>query len=213
MIKIGVKAKLFLLLLTILIPLITLQIFNINSEYNEKLQNELDTNENYSREIIAIFTNYLHGLWRLEEIIGSSLSASPTIPEAKIQEYLDNVQRHQVIISSLSWLSPEGTVISSNKPELIGKSLADTDYIQRISAGEDRVLSDLLQPAADGNPTIVIARSVRENGRLYGIVLGEINMKNLSQILFPPKDSGESRIGIIDRNGLIVYDNTRSSIP
>ncbi len=213
MIKIGVKAKLFFLLLTILIPLITLQIFNINSEYNEKLQNELDTNENYSREIIAIFTNYLHGLWRLEEIIGSSLSASPTIPEAKIQEYLDNVQRHQVIISSLSWLSPEGTVISSNKPELIGKSLADTDYIQRISAGEDRVLSDLLQPAADGNPTIVVARSVRENGRLYGIVLGEINMKNLSQILFPPKDSGESRIGIIDRNGLIVYDNTRSSIP
>ena len=132
---------------------------------------------------------------------------------SEIQEYLDNIQKHQSIISSLAWLSPEGIVISSDEPGLVGKSLAGRDYIQRILGGEDKVISDLLQRATDGNPAIIIARSIRENGDLYGIVLGEINLSRLSKILITPKDSGESRLCIIERNGLIVYDSTRSSIP
>lgn len=213
MMRIGVKAKLFLLLLTILIPLITLQIFNINSEYEEKLQSELATNEDHSKAIIASFTNYIQGLWQQEAIIGSRLAFSPIMTAAEIQVYLNDILKYQGAISSMAWLSSEGTVITSSKTNLIGKSLADRDYIQRIFAGEETVLSDLLLSLADGNPTIIIARSVREDGKLYGIILGEINLNGLTQILPDLGDSGEKRLGIIDRNGLIVYDSTRSNIP
>lgn len=211
MIKIGVKAKLFLLLITVLIPLMTLQIFNIRSEYDEKLQNELEVNEDYAEAIITTFTNHIYGLWQQQAMVGSRIAASPVMTPDVIQRYLQEIQQGQSSISSLLWLSAEGIVIASNKTELIGKSLADRDYIQKIYNGENRVLTDLLQPSFNDIPSIIIARSVQKHDRLYGIVVSEINLNNLSRILPDISDSRESRLGIIDSNGLVVYDSSGNS--
>lgn len=211
MIKIGVKAKLFLLLLTVLIPLIALQIFNIRSEYNEKLQSELETSEDYAEAIITTFTNYIYGLWQQQAMVGSRIASSPLMSAEVIPAYLQEIRQGQSAVSSIMWLSPDGIVIAADKTELIGKSLSAEYYIKEICAGENRVLSDLVQSSSNDVYSLIIARSVLKYDRLYGIVVSEINLNNLSHVLPDIRDSRESRFGIIDRNGLIVYDSSGSS--
>jgi len=207
MIRIGVKAKLFLLLLTVLIPLMTLQIFNIRREYEEKLQNELEANEDYAKAIIRTFTNHINGLWQQQAMVGYRIASSPLMAAEVIQTYLREVQRDQIAVSSLMWLCSDGTVIASDNTELIGKSLSNEYYVQKIYAGENRILSDLVQPPFRDNPSLMIAMPVRKYDRLYGIIVGEINLDYLSHILPNIRDTRESRFGIIDRNGRVVYDS------
>lgn len=207
MIKIGVKAKLFLLLLTVLIPLITLQIFNIRSEYDEKLQDELEANEDYAEAIITTFTNHIYGLWQQQAMVGSRIASSPSITAESLRIYLREILQNQNAVTSLMWLSPEGIVISADKAELIGKSLSSEDCIRQIYAGENRVLSNFVQPSFNDAPSLIMASSVKKDDKLYGIVVSEININNLPHVLPNIRDSHESRYGIIDRNGLVVYDN------
>ena len=210
MIKVGVKAKLFLLMLTVLIPLMALHIYNIHSEYTEKLQYELEASEDHAEAIMTTFTNHISGLWQQQAIVGSRIVSYPFMSDEALQAYLQESGRSQSAISSLMWLSADGIVIASDKTELIGKSLSAEDFIKKIFAGENRVLSDLVQPSFTDNPTIIIAMSVRKNGRLYGVVVSEINLDNLSKILPDYRDSEESRFGIKDRNGIVVYDSSGS---
>lgn len=214
MVRIGVKGKLYLLVLTVLIPLIMLQISTISSVYIEKLKNELEANEDYAKAIISSFSNYIEGLWLQEALIGSHFAPYPDLPADKVRRYLQDIQQNQSSFTSLTWLDPEGSVLASLKPELEGKSFADRHYVQKILKGESKVLSNLVIVSAEDEPAIVAAESIKRiDGSVCGILLGEVNMERLSAMLPGRKGSSESRYGFVDSSGMIVFRSDMTQIP
>lgn len=208
----SIRVKLMILTLITLVPLIMLQIFNIKENFQRSSEQKLEASVELANAVSESFCNYLEEVWIQESIIGEHITSSIN-DTYKIQSYLDSiVNNDENNIQRLSWVSPSGIVIASTRPYMIGLSLTDRDYYKRIKAGEDKAISDLIKSYGDGVIVVPVARAIKKNGELLGMVVYSVSVDRLVSNIPGLKLNKGDELSLVDRNGRIVY-NSHSNLP
>lgn len=201
----SVRGRLVLLILCILLPMLVLEAFDVSAQYNERVQAELDSSHDYAEAVGTAYVNYLDTLWDTEAALGEAI-ALESAPLDPVQA--ETLMRAQLglhpTVTNLFWISPDGLVLASAQSEGRGLRVADLEYFKRIERGEDAVVSDLIEGRLTQAMTVAVARGIRHNGRLVGVVTAGVDISKLASVL-PLKYEGNRSYGLIDRLGTIVF--------
>ncbi|MBV7272974.1 sensor histidine kinase [Clostridium sp. PL3] len=209
----SMQKKLFALIFITLIPLTLLQIYNIRSSFVSSVNKELEASQDYCEAISKSFTNYVDKTWTNEYAIGMSIVSNKDWSQSDIDQYMRNVLSNDEDILSYTWTSSNGDVIANTNDNYKTNNLSNKDYVQEILNGKDKVVADL-QVTSDGKHlSIPIARGIKVNNELKGIIITLINTNKLYKV-FPDKRVHKlSNYGLIDKSGRIVYRSGSESLP
>lgn len=211
--KNKIRWRMVLLIFITLIPLSILEWTGLKSDFNSMVEMEIKSNKEYAEVIKVSFMNYLDRTWANQFVMGKVLTSHPHWQKENIENYLKSVMLENEVDPQYSWISPKGTVIVSTDNSLIDKSLLDRKYIQRILQGEDKVISDLRTAGSGKEMIIVVARAIRSEGELKGIITKAIDVSKIQNILPIEGLSKGSAFTLIDNNATVVYKSDLSDIP
>lgn len=203
----SIKWKLYFLIFLMIIPIFILQIYRVGNRYSSGLEKELDLNNEYAEAIEVSFDNYLDRIWDTELSIGLSMSSHEKFSQETMRTYMSRIAKEQPSVHEYDWITPNLIIAGSSYEKAVGVQLAGLDYINRILNGEDKVVSEVINSRVYNTPTIVVARAIRQNGRLKGIVAATIDMDKINLVLPAGRTTQSSSFGLIDNKGNIVYDS------
>lgn len=199
----GMRAKLLILVLLILVPLLALQGIGIYGRLTRYRRQELQASHELAQATSAAFLNYLENLWDAQQAMGAAITGG--LPPTGIERYLKAQLPAHPTVSGFAWVSPEGIVLESTTAGSRGISCADREHVRRVVAGEDKVVANLVQNRVTGQPTFFVARAIRDGQRrLLGLMVASIHPARLGLVL-PVERTGRSNLGLIDGNGVGVY--------
>ena len=208
----SIRVKLLMLTLVILIPLIILQSINIYGNYQKKTEQKLQTNVNLAEAVSKSFVNYIEELWIRESFISDHIINSINDPK-EIQSHLESiVSVDKNALERLSWISPSGIIIANSRKYMIGQSVTERDYYKKIIAGKEEVLSDLVISYVDGKLIIPVARGIKKDGKLVGILSFLIVTDNLISHIPNLKLNDGETLRLIDSSGNIVYNSSNNNL-
>jgi signal transduction histidine kinase len=203
----SMRFKIMILIVLTLIPLSVLKIVEIRHRYDERMELELKASEELAGIVANSFVSYIEGIWRTEYAMGMAILNNRDWNQEDIEDYFTDVLSLNQRITGYAWLSPNGDVISSTSIELQGKNFADAEYIQQIMIGEEYSISNLTVISDDSRFVIFVARGIRINDELKGIVLSQLDADKIASIFQTNRFGDTSSYGIVDKNGYIVYRN------
>lgn len=203
--KTGLRGKLMAMVLFLLTPLFIWQAVAVFLGFDRRVTEELEQSKIYADAVAMAFTNYLDSLWDSELVLGNAWMRERSRTSGdEVAELLRRQAEEHPTIYVLTLVSPEGIVQATTAGGAVGTSLADREYIQRVQAGSERVVSDLLVGRLTGAINFTVARGIYQEGKLAGIVVAGIDPHRLTQVLPTPPGS-RRRYGLVDRNGMIVH--------
>lgn len=208
-----IKTKLIILLLIILIPMTVLQVFRINTNYKQNIEAKLNANLEVAEVISMYFMNYLEELWIGEYGLGVAISASYNLDSKDIKKYMEAFIKHDRVIQSYLWVSPEGKIIASTDSRIKENSFIKEEYYKRIINGETKIISNLYPDSIDGKLVLASARAIIKNGKLAGTVVGIIDIDRLHEILSITNTVEKCRYTLLDKSATVVFLNESKVIP
>ncbi|MEG0772673.1 ATP-binding protein [Clostridium sp.] len=203
--NLSIKRKLQFMIIVIFIPIIIYQFFKINNEFEKSIDRELKANEDFAQAVNSAFTNYIDGIWNNELSMGLAISNDIGSSE-EIGNYMKSISENQPTIKQYSWIDISTLKVSaSSNPQALGVSIDGREYINKIINGENRVISDMLISRVDGKKVFVVARGIRKDNVLIGIITATINVEDLDKVLPVNRGIDYSSFGLIDSQGVFVY--------
>ncbi|HHW13473.1 MAG TPA: sensor histidine kinase [Firmicutes bacterium] len=200
--RFGLRTKLVSLVLLILTPLFVLEVVSIYRNFERRTEQELQASRELAETASAAFINYLENLWDSEMAMGTAITSG--LAPATVQAYLRAQLSAHPTVESFSWVNPAGIVLEATQAGSRGLSCADREHVRRVIAGEDQAISGLLLNRVSREPVVFVARGIRREGRLLGIVVASLRPTRFGLAL-PIERTGRSNLGLADHNGTIVY--------
>lgn len=165
------------------------------------LQSDLER----ARSLAGAFDAYAQDVLHQELALGLALSPPRSPPSQEMKQLLARSAGSYPSIRHYSYLDPQGLVVSSSEPRIVGRDLDDQSYLQKIVQGREWAVSDLLQEGDAGEPAFAIARGIRdEAGTLRGIVVASVDPRRLGMELDVER-GGLGAAAIVDGQGRLVY--------
>ena len=200
----SIRRKLVRLLLILLVPTILIQVYVYNDRIQTRRAGEFQSNLEVARAVAKGFEAYVQDVLHQEFAIGSALSSVQWSDEERDGWIRKNREEHPLFLNLL-WVDPQGVVLVSYLPRLVGESIGDREYFQLIVSGRDWTVSSLHQSESTGEPAFVISRAIRNTeGKLLGVVVAN-TMANALGNLLAIQRSNDADISILDQDGMLVY--------
>lgn len=207
----GIRARLFLLVSLLLLPLVLLLGWVYYQDYETRRSYTQQTELEIAQGIGTTFAAFVDGIRYEELAVGEAIVTFCTGDVIKTTELLRKVAKNYPSVRTLSWVAPDGIVLASNIPEAVGLSFRSRPYFQEIVDGEAWAIGDLSpRGAIVNNPTIVIATALRNSGTLSGVVVASLEPTRLGEITLTQRRPSDSAYAIFDSQGTLVY---HSQIP
>lgn len=202
----SIKKKLQFMIIVIFIPIIIYQSFKINSEFEKSIDTELKANEDFAQAVNSAFTNYVDGIWNNELTMGQAIVNNNIGNNEVISNYMKASLDGQTIIKQYSWIDiSTQKITASSNPLAIGVSIQGRDYINKIINGENKIVSDMITSRIDDKKVFAVARGIRKDNVLLGVITASINVEDLHNILPANRGAGYSSFGLVDSEGVFVY--------
>lgn len=204
-VRFSFRRKLVALVLCALVPLLLTTTIGTYLRFNEHAEAELQSSLELSQVTAVAFRNFVQSLWDIELAIGSAVCLNePPLPYADVQALMLRQTLTHPALKAISWTDPDGVVAASTNPLARGVSLADREHIRRILAGAETAVSDLIDSRLVDGRVFAVARGIRREGRLRGIVTASVQPESLGLIL-PIHRTRGGHIVLVDRRGTIIY--------
>ncbi len=201
----GIRGRLILLLLIVLIPILLIETFVYYRTFEARKSEELRANLEVARAVAKNFDTFVQDIARSELVIGLALTASRPITDGDRNRILDNFEADNPAVRSVFWVDPDGFIVASALRSYIGLDVSDRAYFKEIIAGRDWSISELILGRATGKLTFTICRGIRnEQRKLLGVVAVSIEPDRLDSVLGVDR-SKEAGISLVDNKGMHVY--------
>jgi signal transduction histidine kinase len=208
-----IKTKLIILILIILVPMTVLQAFRINTNYKHNIESELNANYEVAELISMYFMNYLQEVWEGEYGLGVAITSNDNMSSVDIKKYMEIFIKHDRVMQSYLWVSPQGRIIASTDNRIKENSYIKEEYFKRIMNGEDKIISNLFHDRIDGKLVLASSRAIIKEGKLVGSIVGIIDIERLHDILSITNTIDKSRYTLLDKSGTVVFLNESKVIP
>ncbi|OGT96868.1 MAG: hypothetical protein A2X80_10735 [Geobacteraceae bacterium GWB2_52_12] len=208
----GIRARLFLLVSLLLLPLLLLLAWIYYQNYETQRSYTQQTELEIAQGVGTTFGAFVDGIHREELALGEAIVAFCKGDVYKITSLLQKAALNYPSVRNLSWASPDGTVLASSMPEAVGLSFWDRPYFQHIVSGATWAIGDL---SSSGRivktPTAAIATALRNfDGTLAGVVVAGMEPTRLGEVTLTQRRATGSAYAIFDSQGTLVY---HSQIP
>ena len=202
----SVKTRLLLIPLVELVPLLLFGAGLYLGQLEEQRQQELEADLEVARSVAVAFDAYLQVILNQELAIGLAMTGMPQRPSpGQVTEYLAANAQQCPSIRGYAWVDPQGRAIATSSPEVTDLGVSDRPYYQEIVQGREWAVSDLLLSRATGEPSVVVARGIRDrNNALQGLVVAEVDPDRLGSVLAVER-ARQGAIAIADRQGRLVH--------
>ena len=201
----SIGGLLVLLMLAFIVAEVLDEIDHYHALFQEESADVLEQNLEIARGEADTFKTYVNDVLHQEYTIGLVLATQKSLTTPEINQFLGEIARRYPAMRHISWTDPQGRIIASNDPDLIGMPLKDIPYIQPILNGQEWEISDLFQSPTTGSPTFLIARGyLDDHGVLQGIAIAALDPERLGEVLQIERSAGGTLV-LIDRNSRIVY--------
>jgi signal transduction histidine kinase len=188
-----------------LVPLLAVGAISAWGAHQARVEAEYRANLELARAIAAAFRNFVKDVERQQQALGAVI-ASGRLSPAELTTFLERSAAEYTSLQAFAWVDVGGKVLAASDPRLAGRWVGDRDYFRRLLAGEDVVVSDLLQSGADGQATFVVARAVRApEGAVRGAVLGLVEPARLGDLAVRLRRVGDAAIALVDTQGRLVF--------
>jgi PAS domain S-box-containing protein len=167
-----------------------------------------------ARAAAATFREYVRDIARQELALGEALAwRDPFSPQMACEFLRKNIGELKAL-RSFDWVNPQGKVIASSDPNSIGINVSDRESFKEIVAGRDWIISDLLVGQSSGEPTILIARGIRDEKKvLTGVVFAAIDPSGLRSFILTAERPSHGTILLFDRQGTLVLYRPDGATP
>lgn len=200
----GIHARIFLLLLAVIVPVMLLQASSYYGRFNSQRSQELQANLEIARAVEQTFGTFVNDVVHQELAIGIGVTLSNASEEEK-SLILDEINSEYPAIRDFSWLDPFGRVTASSDRSLIGTELGDQAYVRQIVGGKEWVLGRLMPSKSSGRPTFAISRGIRDKANVMrGIVVATVVPEKLD-MMSTIERAGQGGVIVIDDRGMVVY--------
>ena len=210
--RLSLKTKMVLLVLGALVPLSSVGMIHLVNDFRSCISDEKADSEAFARSTAALFDNYIEDLWLWESVLGNYFAASDMDAD-EIQRYITETGTTPDDLTSLLWISPDGTVLASQDPDLTGVSVSENGFFSNTLRGDGKVVTDIVPWIKDSTPVIIVARRIENSDGLYGILAGQIDPRNFSEKLMGIFGMSEREFSIIDKKGNTFYKNEVAESP
>jgi signal transduction histidine kinase len=205
---------LLFLLLIVLVPVLIMQLGVYYSRYEARRSQELRANLELARAMAISFDGYIQDVLRQELAIGTAITSQRPMPDEQVDHLLVQSAKQYPALREFFWLTPEGRVVASSNPDIVGVEVPDPAYFQEIANGREWMVSDLIQAPVGGDPVFTIVRGIRdEDGTLLGMVGASVKPERLHLQALPLERAGQGTFTVIDRQGRIVYRSPAVDLP
>lgn len=181
--SVGLRGRLVALMLLIIVPFVGFQCMSALHHFREHLHRQLAANEQLAQVVGIAFTNYLENLWTTQEAVGTALVVSDAFSADQAETLLTSLLPSYPTIDYMFWTNPSGTIRAAAPGKWRGVSVADREYFKRILDGENEVVSDIIIGKSDGERAFIVARAIRAEGKLKGVVLARVPLRKMNQVL------------------------------
>ena len=166
---------------------------------------EFQSERQLSRSLAATFDSYVRDLAQYELTLATALTARWPYPLEEMNALFRVGTADYPALNAFLFLNPDGQIVASSDPRLLGISAKDREYFQRALATKDFVLSDLLEGRMDPNPIFIVARAVYHGDQLVGVLSGSVNPDRLWEATLKCLRSEGGSASFFDRQGTLVY--------
>lgn len=209
----SVRGRLILLILVLLVPGLLAQAILHVETYETRRKEELQANLELARAVAAAFSAFSADVARQEHAIGLALTQAPPRSTMDLERFLQHSVSEYPSLRRFNWVSPEGRVVASSDPAIVGLDVSDRLYFRRVTRGEEWVVSELFLTRVGGEPSFAISRAIRtDDGQLLGVVVALADPDRLGSALAVER-AAEGSVVLIDPEGRLVYHYPELSIP
>ncbi len=200
----GIRSRLVLLLLCILIPVLVIQAYIYYDSYQHRREAAYRANLEIARAVSKGVDSFVKDVLHQEMAIGLALTSSRPMTPGDITRILES-SRDNKAVRDFTWLNAKGLMVYSSNPAMVGIDDSDRSYFREIAAGREWMVSELVRAKTTGAPVFAIARGVRDRkGALLGIVLAAVIPEKLTHRLAIERYEGGG-FAIVDNKGMLVY--------
>ncbi len=201
--EISIRTRIVVLLLITILPLAVLPALLYYDQFKEQRKALIQVEMEKARSVGGHLETFLNDLSRQSLAIGLALSLH-SIEEGDASTILQKNLAEYPSLRSFTWISPEGLVLASTRPQALNTDRRDRDYFIEISSGKMTCITDLRPSMLNGEPVMSFARAIRDgHGELIGIMQSSISPKDLYEILGIDRH-GKKGVMILDRKGQLA---------
>ncbi len=210
----GIRERLFLLIALALLPAFILQGSISFQHYTTRRSQALQTELEAAEGVATTFSAYTDGVRRQLDTVGQALTTLAPYDEAQAERLLNITTAQYTTIRNMYWVSPEGIILASSQPGVVGYDLSNRPYFQTLLDGRPWVISNLTpQGAVVFVPSFFIATAVRgEGGQMQGVVVANIDPTRLGELTLTQERLEGGEYAIFDRRGRLVYQNPETRL-
>jgi PAS domain S-box-containing protein len=200
------RQALVVLTLVILLPILLVQAVLYHRQFQYNLDEEYKLNLEIARIMALGFDQFVHDIQEQELAMGRGILLLNHLDTAAKTRYLVENDLAYPSVLLFGWTEPDGTITLSSMKEAVGVSIRHRAYFQKIVAGSDSEISDLMQPLIGKDWTIAIARGIRdESHRLQGIILAIVDPDLVGKRAFTVRQFEGGSATIFDSQGVAVF--------
>ncbi len=210
----GIRERLFLLISLALLPMLALQAWDGYRQHVTRERQTLQTEVEVAQGVATNFATYIDGVRRQLDTVGQALvSLSPYTP-AEAEQLLTSVAAQAPALRSVSWVSPEGTILASSLPQGVGRSVAARPYFQQIAAGRSWAMADIVEHGIIMNaPALALGVAARDStGALQGVAVASFEPTRLDEMAFSHRRYAGGMYVIFDARGRMVFHSPPASL-
>lgn len=203
--SLSLQSQLVFQLLSILIPILLLQIVFYYERLQERRSLLLQSNLEVARGLAKTFEEFFKNVLNEELTIGLALTSSPPMSSEHVDRILNKAKSCYPSIHHFAFFDPGGRCTASSSPSMSGLDISDRDFFREIVGGKEWAVSNLILSRVDGKPIFTISHGIRnEEGNLLGVVSAAIAPGRLDGELAIER-KGYAGVAIFDKEGRVVY--------
>lgn len=202
----GIRGRLFLLLLLVLVPVLLIEGFIYYRAFEKRKSEELQANLELARAGARTFEVFIADVVHTEHIIGLAATASPPPSKDSLRNMMRAAEAVNPMLRSFTWISPEGLHLVTTNPKIENRPIADTSRPEffRLKSEAWAVTPVFISPITKESVFTISRGIFNHQGKFLGVVSSTAVVDKLDSLL-AFKRSKEAGISLIDNKGRLVY--------